>query len=232
MKYFEEIIDNAICKYPSLSATKTERGVSLRGILVLNAEYNDIPLYDEYEIEIDVPKEFPKLLPTVKEISNLIPTDFNHFLTDGSFCLAAQCELIDFAVTDKTLTGYIDKYVMNYLYTASYFSRYGEFPFGERSHGVDGIKEAYSERYNCNQEAALIGLLCLLSGIKRYRGHDICTCGSGKRLRDCHGQLVLRDIQSDFYPYYRCDAYEIISAYIERRKGMVDKNGESGTSKK
>lgn len=232
MKYFEKIIEDVICKYPSLSATKTERGATLKGILVLNAEYNEIPLYDEYEVEIDVPKEFPKLLPSVREKSNLVPAELNHFLTDGSFCLAAQCELIDFANKDQTLTGYIDKYVMNYLYTASYYSRYGEFPFGERSHGVDGIKEAYAERYNCTQEEVLIAMLCLLSGIIRYRGHDICTCGSGKRLRDCHGQYILRDIQSEFYPYYRCDAYEIISEYLEKRKKREAKNGKSSTSKK
>lgn len=230
MKKLEEVIDEVICKYPSLSIANTETGIMLKGTLTLNAEYNGIPLYDEYEIEIDVPKGFPRVLPTVREVSNLIPAELNHFLADGSLCLAAECELLDFANTNGTIIGYIDRFVMNYLYTASYFSRYGEVPFGERSHGIEGITEAYFDRYNCEKEDVLVDLLGLLLGIKRYRGHGICPCGSGKKLRDCHGKLILRDIQSEFYPYYCNDAYRIISGYIERKK--ENENGKSSAAEK
>lgn len=218
MNHFEELIADVIKKYPSLSAHSTEKGVLLKGPLVMYSEYNDIPLYDEYEMEIEVPKEFPCLLPTVREVSGSIPSGLNHLLVDGSLCLASGCELIDFANTDGTIVGYIDKYVMNYLYTSSYFSRYGEVPFGERSHGIEGIKEAYMERYNCENEDVLIDLLCFLVGIKNYRGHCDCPCGSTKKLRDCHGKLILKDIQSELLPYYRNDAYGILTAYVERRK--------------
>lgn len=232
MKKFDVLIEEAICKYPSLSVINTESGVVLKGTLVLNAEYNDIPLYDEYEIEIDIPKKYPKELPVVREISNYIPEELNHFLADGSLCLAAECELIDFAYADGSVVGYIDKFVMNYLYIASYFSRYGEVPFGERSHGIAGIKEAYLERYNCEDEKVLIDLLCLLTGINRYRGHCMCSCGSNKKLRDCHGKLILRDIQSEGYLHYRNDAYRLIYAYIEKRKKERNGNGESSTTEK
>lgn len=222
MDYFEELINDVVTKYSTLSVTKTESGATLSGQLILNAEYEDIPLYDEYEVEITVPKDYPCHLPTVREISNLVPTELQHFLSDGSFCLAAQCELIDFARNDGTIKVYIDKYVMNYLYTASYFSRYGEVPFGERAHGVDGIKEAYMDRYKCENEAVLFSLLCFLTGIEKYRGHSLCPCGSGKKLRDCHGKLVISDIKSDFFDYYRNDAYRILYNYLEKRKEVID----------
>ena len=51
MNHFEELIADVIKKYPSLSAHSTEKGVLLKGPLVMYSEYNDIPLYDEYEMK-------------------------------------------------------------------------------------------------------------------------------------------------------------------------------------
>lgn len=221
MNNIECLVNDVINKYPTLSAKSTESGIVLHGTLILNAEYNDIPLYDEYEIEVEVPREFPKLLPKVREVSNRIPKEFNHFLEDGSLCLAAVCELADFVASNGTIKGYLEKYVMSYLYAASYFSRYKEIPFGERSHGIDGIKEAYMERYNCDKEDMLISLVCVLAGVEKYRGHSMCPCGSNKKLRECHGGRLLADIQSELVEYYQSDAYCLIYDYLERR----EKNG-------
>lgn len=227
MNNIERLVNDVINKYPTLSAESTGSGITLHGILILNAEYNDIPLYDEYEIEVEIPEDFPKSLPKVREVSNRIPEDFNHFLDDGSLCLAAVCELADFVASNGTIIGYIEKYVMSYLYAASYFSRYKEIPFGERSHGVDGIKEAYMERYNCDKEDVLISLLCVLAGFQKYRGHDTCPCGSNKKLRDCHGGRILADIQSELAEYYQYDACLLLKDYIYRRR----KNGKKSTTK-
>ena len=42
-----------------------------------------------------------------------------------------------------------------------------------------------------------------------YKGHYICLCGSGKRLRHCHGELIRKitgyQSQDDFiYDYVQC----------------------------
>lgn len=221
MKNFRSLVSDVLKKYPTLSAEFTESGATLKGPLILNAEYNDIPLYDEYYVQIEVPEEFPKQLPNVLELSDSIPKQFQHFLDNGGLCLAAGCELIDYATENGTITGYISKYVTNYLYAASFFSRYGEVPFGERSHGIKGIKEAYMDRYKCDNEEMLVSLLCILVGIKKYRGHAICPCGSNMKLRDCHGNKVLKDIQSEQHKYYCTDAYLILSDYIKKEKGEI-----------
>lgn len=231
MNNIESLVNEVINKYPTLSAKSTESGILLHGTLILNAEYNDIPLYDEYEIEVDIPQEFPKSLPKVREVSNRIPQEFEHFLDDGSLCLAAVCELADFVASNGTIIGYIEKYVMSYLYAASYFSRYKESPFGERSHGIDGIKEAYMERYNCDNEDVLISLMYVLAGFEKYRGHSICPCGSNKKLRECHGGRLLVDIQSELSEYYQSDAYWLLCDYVERRKKSGRKNRKESTTK-
>lgn len=232
MNNIECLANDVINKYSTLSAKSTESGITLYGILILNAEYNDIPLYDEYEIEVDIPQEFPESLPKVREVSNRIPQEFGHFLDDGSLCLAAMCELADFVASNGTIIGYIEKYVMSYLYAASYFSRYKEIPFGERTHGIVGIKEAYMERYNCDEEDVLISLLRVLVGLQRYRGHDTCPCGSNKKLRECHGGRLLSDIQSELAEYYQYDACLLLKDYFERRVKNGRKNGKKSTTRK
>ena len=220
MTNIQYLVEEVLDKYPSLSSTETESGIVLKGILIMNAEYNDIPLYDEYELEINIPYEYPQKLPRIREISDLIPKEFGHFLSDGSFCLAAQCELLDFVNEKKSIVAYIDKYVMNYLYTASYYSRYGEVPCAERSHGLDGIIEAYMDRYECDNEEVLMLLLLILVKAERYRGHNLCPCGSGRKLRNCHGKKILQDIKSDLYEYYASDAYKILFYYLEK-EGVI-----------
>ena len=92
-------------------------------------------------------------------------------------------------------------------------------PFGERSHGVKGIEEAYMERYDLFDRNALIQIMLYLSKIQRYRGHAKCPCGSGKKLRNCHGRRVLKDIMSPLSKNYQIDALQILAAYIDERKG-------------
>ena len=104
---------------------------------------------------------------------------------------------------------------MSYFYAASYFKRYGVAPYGERSHGVKGIEEAYMERYRVTDRNVLMHLLLYLTGIQRYRGHLECPCGSGKKFRDCHGGKILKDIMSPLNKVYKSDAYYVLAAYIE-----------------
>lgn len=207
-------------KHPSLTLIKCESGFRLTGIVVLNAEYNGLPLYDEYNLEIFVPFGFPKAIPSVKELENKIPEDLSHFYADGGLCLGAISELADYLEENDSLVGFVNDIVMSYLYTASYFRRYGEVPYGERSHGVLGIEETYFERYHTQDRKILIQLLLCLMGEIPYRGHCQCPCEGGKKLRTCHGKYILKDLRSQHYEYYKNDAMLLLKFYVnEMKKG-------------
>ena len=113
------------------------------------------------------------------------------------------------------IVDFIDDIIMSYLYTASYFKRYGTVPFGERSHGIKGIEEAYMEKYRVKEKRTLILLLAYVCGIKKYRGHLPCPCESGRKFRNCHGDVILKDIQSNRHDVYRTDAYLLINHYLK-----------------
>ena len=205
----------------SLSVDKSEQGIIMSGTYYLNCHYNDVPLFDEYEIKILIPWEFPLSLPSVWETGNKIPreTAFGHFLDDGRLCLGASCDLISCVTQEPTISHYICTLLDSYLYSSSYFIKYGMTPdFGERSHGLKGLIEAYKERYDVSDERLLTILLFYLAKLQPYRGHLQCPCCSGKKFRECHGKKVLEDILSPHYPLMYNDAVAILTYYYKEEK--------------
>lgn len=205
-------------QHPEFSVSESKDSIILSGTLIMNAEYDNIPLYDEYEVEITVSNRFPEEVPQVRELGKNIPSAFGHFYDNGVLCLGAACELYDFLAERKSLISFIDEIIISYFYSASYFKRYGTVPFGERSHGVKGIEESYMDRYSLSDRNVLMQILLYLTGYQRYRGHMECPCGSGKKFRDCHGGKLLKDIMSPLNKHYQADAFQILAAYINERK--------------
>ncbi len=220
--------------YPSLSVKLDKDGYVLTGTVILNSEFGNIPLYDEYCLEIRIRFDFPSSIPIVRDLNGDVPKGLEHFNAGGELCLGASCDLCEYLEAHTNIVDFINDIIMSYLYTASYYKRYGSTPFGERSHGIKGMEEAYMERYGAKDRGTLISLLAYVAGLREYRGHLLCPCGSGKKLRSCHGHAVLEDIQSHHSNAYRIDAYYLISNYIrERKKEKVkERNGTFDSTKK
>jgi hypothetical protein len=192
-------------RFPKLSLQKDEKGHwSVQGLLKFTAEYNGYRINDEYLIKVDIPDEYPDKIPEVQEIGNRIPQDFHHY-QDGSLCLGARLAVKQKFRHKATLAGYVDNCLIPYLYSFSYKSKFGKMPFGELAHGGKGILEYYKDLFKVSDSRRVLKLLDILREDK-YRGHDRCPCGTGKRLRSCHGDTLLKlqrlqspaDFQSDF----------------------------------
>ena len=210
-------IDALIAKHPLLCCSEIKNGYQVTGPFILCHEYNGIYLYDEYELKMEIPSNFPKDLPTVWETSNNIPSDFEHWYSDNNaLCLGATCEILDFVDQHPTLVAYVDELIASYFYSATYYKKYGTFPYGERSHNVEGIMEAYMDRYHVSDEDILFDLLKYVTGFSNYRGHIPCPCGSGKKFRSCHGKQVLKDIRSDRYSFFLSDALCVLNYLLKR----------------
>lgn len=219
-----EQVQEVLSAYPQLEKKEDEKGYIIYGKFVLNSEFEEIPLYDEYTIEVLVPFSFPIDIPHVRETEDSLDKDFEHWYSDGELCLGAICDLVDFINRNPRLIDFFSGPITSYFYSASYFKRYKAVPYGERSHGILGTIEAYLERYGAKDIELLIKLLGYIAGFIPYRGHIACPCGSGKVLRKCHGELVLKDISSTRAGMYKADALMIICWYFEEKK----KKGQYG----
>jgi hypothetical protein len=72
-----------------------------------------------------------------------------------------------------------------------YYDAFGKPPeWGERSHGIKGILEYYAEFLNMSDHHAIINFMKLLSRKNHPKGHEFCPCGSKRRIRHCHCELL------------------------------------------
>ena len=87
-------------------------------------------------------------------------------------------------------------------------------PFGERSHGVEGIYEYYKEYFDAESKEQVLALLEAVCS-KKYRGHLLCPCGSEKIGRKCkHKDRIIASINSHNLIHIKADFAYLIE--IER----------------
>jgi len=207
-KHYYELI----ASYPGLKLEKINSDIwSISGLLTFSATYEREKIEDEYDIELIISKEYPKEPPIAKEKGGRIPKDF-HTNHNYELCLGAPFEIRRKFAQKPTLIGFVEECVIPFFYSFSYHGKHGEMPFGELSHGGKGILEFYHKLLEVDNELIVLKFIKILID-NNYRGHHDCPCGSGLRLRQCHGMKLLEikkyQKQDDFM-----DDYFKIAEYI------------------
>ena len=119
----------------------------------------------------------------------MIDSDYPHRYSDGSLCLETSTTIRLRFVDGFDLVAWMDEFVEPYFFSYEYYDRYGSFPFGERPHGLNGVIHTYQELFHTDDLEKACLLLRYVAE-STYRGHAPCPCGSGERLRKCHGQYL------------------------------------------
>jgi hypothetical protein len=143
---------------------------------------------DRYELELRVPRAFPREPALVRETGARIPKGF-HTNSDGTLCLGSPTQLRLTLFRAATLPEFVEHCVVPYLYGFSYHEKYGELPFGELAHGSRGLRQDFAELFGVKESVA-IELVRLASLKKRVANKLPCPCGSGCRLGRCHNLKV------------------------------------------
>ena len=146
---------------------------------------------DSYEIQIIVPSEFPRKLPTVKETAGRIAKSF-HTNPDGTLCLGAPTRLRLAIADSPTLPDFAERCLVPYLYGFSLHAKNGKLPFGELYHGFRGICQDYADIYVINSGCAAMEMVRLTSLRKRVANKHPCPCRSNLRLSKCHNLIINR----------------------------------------
>ncbi len=157
----------------------------IRGKLSFSASFqNNTTITDTFLVMITLPYDYPQSPPFVQETGGRIPADF-HQNPDRTLCLGIPIELRQRFKREPTLLAFVKNLLIPYLYSYSYFEKYGKLPFGEFAHGGRGIREYYQELFKTDDIYIVLELLKIMAE-GSYKGHHICPCGSGKILRNCH----------------------------------------------
>lgn len=146
--------------------------------------------WDRYQIDVRLPSNFPAGVPGITETAGRIPRIADHHCyPDGTLCLFAPGERWRYWPEGQGLTEFLRGPVQSFLVGHSTYELTGQWRFGERSHGPEGIIEAYADLLGNVEPRTLIRYL---SAMKRRKlaPHRACPCGSGRPLSRCHKTLV------------------------------------------
>lgn len=172
-------------KYPDLKYNANKNILS--GCIKIHKNCNDELIDGCYDLLIDFNKSS---IPYAYDIKGYIKSGYQHKYLDDHLCLATDIEQYLFLNDCGKISLWIEKFVISYFISYEYYKRYGVFPFGEYSHGSKGIIEFYQNYFNLNSESNYKSLIEYIL-LKKYRGHDLCPCGSNKRVRICHKNAII-----------------------------------------
>lgn len=219
MEIGKESIEKIKENYPELAIQRSGDKYVIVGEIFLNHVYEEVRMTGKFTIEIVVSNKNPLEIPIVREISNSIAADYPHRNNGGELCLASELELKLFCTHSSDICLFIEKYIIPYLYTYCYYKEYGVYPYGERSHGMQGNLEYLKDLFAVDDWGQVFDIMMFVIHFS-YRGHLECPCGSGEKIRNCHGvvlkQLMAANIEDDF----RKIIYQI--------KRMYDRKGKNG----
>lgn len=184
-------VDDLLEKYSGLRLVPIRsEGLKLAGPITFSAQARDLEsITDEYEVEITVPPKFPRAVPAVRETAGRIPPTY-HTLGDGTLCLGSPTRLRLIASESCSLTRFVERCLIPYLYGRSYFEKHGVMPFGELAHGDDGIREDLASIFGVDGRYDLCEFVRLAAMRRREANKQPCPCGSGRRLGRCHNRSV------------------------------------------
>lgn len=174
---------------------------------------------NEYDIEIIIPENYPKAIPLARETKGKIPKDWHH--NKGYFCLETPFNVWKIFREKETLLNFVDNLVVPYLISYSNYSNNIDC-FKEHAHGARGVLDEYKKYFNVKDDLVAFKLLRILAE-KSYRGHHSCPCGSGNKIRDCHGKYI-RSIAFDkkYINYNFMHDYLEIGILLEKDNTIFD----------
>jgi hypothetical protein len=170
-------------RYPDVCVLIIDDSVHLKGGFPIIEKGVEL---DRFQLDIEIPGDFPKNIPITKEIAGRIPIkpDWHAFGDDKSLCVIVPEEWL-INPQSGSVIAFIDGPLRNFLIAHALAEAGQKRPMGERPHGGAGLIEAYGEMLDSGDPRATEQYLLYLAK-KKFKGHWNCPCGSMKKLRNCH----------------------------------------------
>lgn len=159
------------------------------GDLAFRVPCGDSAIEDTYELDLLVPRAFPRELPRVFERGGRVPATF-HTNPDGSLCLGSPLRLLRSLATQPTLIGFADRCLVPYLYAHTHKERTGKLPWDDLAHGDVGLLQDYLKLFRARYADEVVAFLHFLAMRRRVANKLLCPCRSGRRLGRCHASTL------------------------------------------
>jgi hypothetical protein len=182
-------------RFPNLHAIVREGVVELIGSLPILHEGKEL---DRYSLRIALADNHPFGPAKVFETALRIPREADkwHVNPDGSLCIGVPEQVWPSSKRPLDIAQFLDGPVRTFLLRNSLIAMGGEWTPGEWAHGAAGIIDFYARKLDVSDRQALVQCMEHIAALF-LKGHWDCPCGSGKRLRNCHGP-ALRECREQF----------------------------------
>jgi hypothetical protein len=210
--------------YPELRITYVGGcGISVEGTLAFRAVVEGFQeIEDEFELRWVVFDEFPKQIPLVFETKGRIPANY-HKLENGALCLGSPIRQRMILAKHPTLSGFVERLVIPYLYNRSYFEKHDCLPVGELEHGSPGLIEDYQKLFKVEDQDSCLTMLQMLGRKKRNANKMPCPCDSGRRLGKCHNKVLNPFRKLETRRYYQEHSRQILNQFeISNKRINID----------
>ena len=181
----------------SLAPSRTAKTV-LSGQFSFRRTYHGAnEISETYEVRVSVDEDFPKSPPIIEEAGRRIKRIAEyHVNPDGTLCLGSPIRLRAILANAPTLSAFVEKCLVPYLYAVTHKMRHGgKMIFGELAHGDSGEIEDYETLFQVQSKDAVLNALKALSLKKRVANKRQCPCGCGQRLGMCRTHRVLNSFR-------------------------------------
>jgi hypothetical protein len=179
--------------YPALHFVRVDDGWLLRGSISIEHRGREL---DWFKVEIDLRPLQVGVLPVVREIGGRIPWEKDrHVNLDGTACVCLPEAYFYEHPGPIDLLTFLDQ-VRGYFIGQALVMQGGPWPHGEWDHGDEGLDEWFHGDLGARPRRERRAWLRALTARTLNEERGFCPCGSGKRLRYCHLNLVQRLRQS------------------------------------
>jgi hypothetical protein len=169
-------------------------GIKLMGSYTFRAYAAGHPeIEDTYSISIFFPKEYPKSLPSLREVDQKVPAIGSfHVNEDRTICLGSPIRLLSIVYANPCINNFFEKIILPYFYATTLRLRHGSgYIFGELEHGKRGLIKDYSDFFGVHTEEKIHYILELLTLRPRIANKRSCPCGCSVRIGICDYRFKL-----------------------------------------
>ncbi len=202
--------------YPSLYLTNAGSYPVIRGPFPVRLDQTVI---DKFLIEIILLRHFPKDVPLVREMGGRIPKTIDRHVYEGdALCLFLPEERVKYWPEGSSFLDFLRGPVNDFFLSQLYFEQHSEWPFGERRHGALGIIDYYAEELGTTNLQVIAKCLEYLSA-PQPKGHWLCFCGSGRKMRQCHFRKI-SELHQKIQPAIAANSLIYVKRLVERQTGL------------
>ena len=214
--------DRLAVAFPSLTLDTSQIPAKVTGTMWLHPE-----LELGFSIDLEVPGNYPRGIPKLWCNPLEIPWEIDrHVFREGLACLCVSSEYRKHWPPGSDLTDFLSTLVRPYLIGQAYYQDHGHWPPGhERSHGTEGILNAYEDLLaplGSVTQPAIENFARILARRSHPKGHEPCPCGSNRKLRNCHRSFLM-DLRRTIDPEHAradCMLLQLMEHSHERRRSI------------